>query len=109
MARGTSVEDLRARLTKKNDTHEIREPSVTESKTKIPDELVQIQAYIRWEKAGKPSYSPELQLVNFTISFCLISFYNIISFPFMFYIIDGIVSHCCYSFFGIIFPFIEGI
>ncbi|EEF34459.1 alpha-glucan water dikinase, chloroplastic [Ricinus communis] len=65
LARGTSVEDLRTRLTNRNDRHEIKEPPVAETKTKIPDDLVQIQSYIRWEKAGKPSYSPEQQLREF--------------------------------------------
>ncbi|MED6193595.1 hypothetical protein PIB30_021071 [Stylosanthes scabra] len=71
VASGTSVQDLRARLTKKTDSTEVKEPSVSETKpsgseTKtIPDELVQIQAYIRWEKAGKPNYSPEQQLLEF--------------------------------------------
>ncbi|KAK1373707.1 hypothetical protein POM88_029900 [Heracleum sosnowskyi] len=31
----------------------------------LPDDLVQIQAYIRWEKAGKPNYSPDQQLLEF--------------------------------------------
>lgn len=81
VARGTSVQDLRARLTNKDKTStaEVKEPSeaknrpsVSETKTKhsvsetktIPDEVVQIQAFIRWEKAGKPNYSPEQQLVT---------------------------------------------
>jgi len=65
VSRGTSVQDLRAKLTKKPSTSaaEVKEPSVSETKT-IPDELVQIQAYIRWEKAGKPNYSQEQQLVT---------------------------------------------
>ncbi|KAK7386775.1 hypothetical protein VNO78_27111 [Psophocarpus tetragonolobus] len=64
VSRGTSVQDLRARLTNKNKAAEVKEPSVSETKT-IPDELVQIQAYIRWEKAGKPNYSQEQQLMEF--------------------------------------------
>lgn len=63
VARGTSVQDLHARLTKKTKAAEVKEPSVSETKT-IPDELVQIQAFIRWEKAGKPNYSREQQLVT---------------------------------------------
>lgn len=59
VARGTSVEELRAKLTKKDDNS--KGPVV--QKSKIPDDLVQIQAYIRWEKAGKPNYPPEKQLV----------------------------------------------
>ncbi|XP_034899936.1 alpha-glucan water dikinase, chloroplastic isoform X3 [Populus alba] len=65
VARGTSIEDLRAKLTNKNDRCEIKEPSVSKIKNRIPDDLVQIQAYIRWEKAGKPNYSPEQQLREF--------------------------------------------
>jgi alpha-glucan,water dikinase len=49
---------------KKNDSNDERKPSTSETK-RIPDDLVQIQAYIRWEKAGKPNYSPDQQLVNF--------------------------------------------
>ncbi|KAK1552116.1 hypothetical protein Q3G72_010601 [Acer saccharum] len=64
VARGTSIEDLRARLAKKNG-NEIKEPSVHEMKNKIPEDLVQIQSYIRWEKAGKPNYSPDEQLREF--------------------------------------------
>ncbi|WVZ24310.1 hypothetical protein V8G54_002854 [Vigna mungo] len=64
VSRGTSVQDLRARLTKNTKAAEVKEPSVSETKT-IPDELVQIQAYIRWEKAGKPNYSQEQQLIEF--------------------------------------------
>ncbi|KAH1239080.1 Alpha-glucan water dikinase, chloroplastic [Glycine max] len=64
VARGTSVQDLRAKLTKKTKAAEVKEPSVSETKT-IPDELVQIQAFIRWEKAGKPNYSQEQQLMEF--------------------------------------------
>ncbi|KAF9677885.1 hypothetical protein SADUNF_Sadunf08G0154300 [Salix dunnii] len=65
VARGTSIEDLRARLTNKNDRREIKEPSVSKIKNRIPDDLVQIQAYVRWEKAGKPNYSREQQLKEF--------------------------------------------
>ncbi|KAE9607885.1 putative alpha-glucan, water dikinase [Lupinus albus] len=64
VTRGTSVQDLRSRLTNKTNANEVKEPTVYESKT-IPDELVQIQAFIRWEKAGMPNYSPEQQLMEF--------------------------------------------
>ncbi|KAL2543232.1 Alpha-glucan water dikinase 1 [Abeliophyllum distichum] len=55
IASGTSIKDLRARLMKKNDRSENKETFVTETKStsNIPDDLVQIQAYTRWEKAGK--------------------------------------------------------
>lgn len=76
IARGASVQDLRAKLTSKNNVSESKEQLVTGSKeqlasgskSNIPDDLVQIQSYIRWEKAGKPNYSPEQQLVNFVPS-----------------------------------------
>ncbi|XVF85026.1 hypothetical protein PTKIN_Ptkin17bG0085500 [Pterospermum kingtungense] len=64
VARGASVDDIRAKLTKRNG-QENKETSIPETKNKIPDDLVQIQAYIRWEKAGKPNYSPEQQLREF--------------------------------------------
>ncbi|PON44874.1 Pyruvate, phosphate dikinase [Parasponia andersonii] len=64
VARGTSIQELRARLTKKSDVSDVKEPSLPESKG-IPDDLVQVQAYIRWEKAGKPNYSQEEQLREF--------------------------------------------
>lgn len=62
LARGTSIQDLHARLTDKTNATEVKGPSISETKI-IPDELVQVQAYIRWEKAGKPNYSPDQQLV----------------------------------------------
>lgn len=64
IAKGASIEDLRTRLTKKSDKSEIKEPPRSDPKSKIPDELVQIQAYIRWEKAGKPNYTQDQQLVS---------------------------------------------
>lgn len=77
IARGTSIEELRARLTRKDDAGEkSKEPSPSEIKNKIPDDLVQIQAYIRWEKAGKPNYSPEQQLVHLLI-FCFYTNYKL--------------------------------
>lgn len=52
---------------KKNDRSEDEEIYITETQSNIniPDDLVQIQAYVRWEKAGKPNYSPEQQQVYF--------------------------------------------
>lgn len=58
------MDDIRTKLTKRNG-QENKETSIPETKNKIPDDLVQIQAFIRWEKAGKPNYSPEQQLVIF--------------------------------------------
>ncbi|KAL0364189.1 UNVERIFIED_CONTAM: Alpha-glucan water dikinase, chloroplastic [Sesamum angustifolium] len=65
IARGTSIKDLRTKLTSKPDASERMEHRVSETKSKIPDDLVQIQAYVRWEKAGKPNYSREQQLKEF--------------------------------------------
>ncbi|KAL0927957.1 hypothetical protein M5K25_002185 [Dendrobium thyrsiflorum] len=59
--RGISVEELRATLSKRPET--VKEKVTSE--VGIPNDLVQVQAYIRWEKAGKPSYSPERQLLEF--------------------------------------------
>ncbi|KAL6007085.1 hypothetical protein ACLOJK_032581 [Asimina triloba] len=61
VACGTTIEELRARLAEKNDNSKT---SVV-SESKIPDDLIQTQSYIRWEKAGKPNYSPEEQLMEF--------------------------------------------
>ncbi|PIN21110.1 Alpha-glucan, water dikinase [Handroanthus impetiginosus] len=65
IARGTSIEDLWKKITSKNDTNENKEELVSGTKSDIPEDLVQIQAYIRWERAGKPNYSPEQQLKEF--------------------------------------------
>ncbi|XP_058088674.1 alpha-glucan water dikinase, chloroplastic [Magnolia sinica] len=62
VARGTSIEQLRAKVMRKDDNS--KKPIVPES-NKIPDDLVQVQSYIRWEKAGKPNYSPDQQLMEF--------------------------------------------
>ncbi|KAG4170394.1 hypothetical protein ERO13_A12G144400v2 [Gossypium hirsutum] len=64
IARGTSVDDIRTKLTKKGG-QEFKDSAILEKKNAIPDDLVQIQSYIRWEKAGKPNYSPEQQLREF--------------------------------------------
>lgn len=67
--RGTSIEEIRARLTKGSHQGEAKEqPVATSSGSKIPDELVQIQAYIRWEKAGKPNYSPDEEIREFEVA-----------------------------------------
>ncbi|KAK9119771.1 hypothetical protein Scep_017864 [Stephania cephalantha] len=71
ISRGITIDKLRERFAKSDEQSKTREArsktheaSVPEKKSKIPDDLVQIQAYIRWEKAGKPNYSPEQQLVK---------------------------------------------
>lgn len=60
------MNQLRAKLTKKPEKDEVftKESKVTLSE--IPKDLVPVQAYIRWEKAGKPNYSPEKQAVVFS-------------------------------------------
>lgn len=62
VARGTSIQDLRLKLANKNERKE--EEASPPERNKIPNDLVQIQAYIRWEKAGKPNYSPDQQKVE---------------------------------------------
>ncbi|KAG9449919.1 hypothetical protein H6P81_009884 [Aristolochia fimbriata] len=62
VARGASIQEIRIRLTKGDGKPQERAPTV---EITIPDELVQIQAYIRWEKAGKPNYSPDQQQREF--------------------------------------------
>lgn len=65
---GVSLQKLRAKLTKAPEVPESGEGDSSVSQTaiaKIPEDLVQVQAYIRWEKAGKPNYPVEKQLVEF--------------------------------------------
>ncbi|KAA3462646.1 alpha-glucan water dikinase, chloroplastic-like isoform X2 [Gossypium australe] len=64
IARGTSMDDIRTKLTKKGG-QEFKDSAIPEKTNTIPDDLVQIQSYIRWEKAGKPNYSPGQQLREF--------------------------------------------
>lgn len=66
VARGASIEDLRAKLngTSENKEQYVSEPKSSTSQSSIPDDLVQIQAYIRWERAGKQNYSAEQKLVR---------------------------------------------
>ncbi|CAN6195188.1 unnamed protein product [Urochloa humidicola] len=63
--RGISLEKLRAKLTKAPESGESDSPASQITVDKILEDLVQVQAYIRWEKAGKPNYPPEKQLVEF--------------------------------------------
>ncbi|KAJ6799293.1 alpha-glucan water dikinase, chloroplastic isoform X2 [Iris pallida] len=66
ISRGTSIEELRAKLTKNPDdakVNDTKKPLLSTSD--IPEDLVQVQSYIRWERAGKPQYSPEKQLMEF--------------------------------------------
>lgn len=65
VARGASIQEIRARLTKGGDESKATEQTPSKPASKIPDDLVQIQAYIRWEKAGKPNYPADKQLKEF--------------------------------------------
>nr|AIR93787.1 glucan water dikinase [Kalanchoe fedtschenkoi] len=65
VARGVSIQDLRFKLTKKNGEQKPEESNPFRSSINIPDDLVQTQAYIRWEKAGKPDYSADQELKEF--------------------------------------------
>lgn len=69
ISRGMPVEELRSKLTEKPEvksgSREEKTHRVQSHKGGISDDLVQIQAFIRWEKAGKPNYPPEKQLVMF--------------------------------------------
>ncbi|KAK1279421.1 hypothetical protein QJS04_geneDACA002774 [Acorus gramineus] len=65
IARGTSLEELQTKLTEYTDESNNNAKEVLIPGCKIPDDLVQIQAYIRWEKAGKPNYPPDKQLMEF--------------------------------------------
>ncbi|KAL0372365.1 UNVERIFIED_CONTAM: Alpha-glucan water dikinase, chloroplastic [Sesamum calycinum] len=45
IARGTSIQDLQTKLTSKDDTKDSKKQLVSGSKSKIPDDLVQVQAH----------------------------------------------------------------
>lgn len=71
MGRGTSIKELRVKLTKKPDAEEDSMKRSPSTEGEIPNDLVQVQAYIRWEKAGKPNYSPEEQIVMLYTTYTL--------------------------------------
>lgn len=50
-------------MTKSPESSESDSPASQGDVDEVPEDLVQVQAYIRWEKAGKPNYPPEKQLV----------------------------------------------
>ncbi|KAK8714874.1 hypothetical protein V6N13_042219 [Hibiscus sabdariffa] len=64
IAGGASVDHIRSKLTKKGGL-EFKDTANNEKTNKIPDDLVQIQSYLRWERAGKPNFSTEQQLREF--------------------------------------------
>uniref|UniRef100_A0A0C9S6E6 TSA: Wollemia nobilis Ref_Wollemi_Transcript_11183_4962 transcribed RNA sequence n=2 Tax=Wollemia nobilis TaxID=56998 RepID=A0A0C9S6E6_9CONI len=59
VVKGVSINEIRAKL---QGGASVSESSLSQQ---IPDDLVQIQSYIRWERAGKPNYSKEKQLQEF--------------------------------------------
>ncbi|KAH7423050.1 hypothetical protein KP509_12G037200 [Ceratopteris richardii] len=59
LAKGTSIESLRAKLLKSDSAMD------SGSVMDIPEELIQVQSYVRWEKAGKPNFTAEQQLKEF--------------------------------------------
>ncbi|XP_031501423.1 alpha-glucan water dikinase, chloroplastic [Nymphaea colorata] len=61
VAKGVTIDDLRNKLIRNDSTSK----DTLVPKSAIPDDLIQIQAYIRWEKAGKPHYSKDKQLMEF--------------------------------------------
>ncbi|KAL2903324.1 Alpha-glucan water dikinase chloroplastic [Bienertia sinuspersici] len=71
VAKGASIQEIQARLRKGDNLSEVKEQAplkaetFSKSESKIPEDLVQIQAYIRWERAGKPNYSPDEQSKEF--------------------------------------------
>ncbi|KAG1366256.1 putative Alpha-glucan water dikinase, chloroplastic [Cocos nucifera] len=71
ISRGTSVKELWAKLTNKPDAEEDSMKRSPSTEGEIPTDLVQVQAYIRWEKAGKPNYPPEKQLVMLYTTYSL--------------------------------------
>ncbi|KAI5078481.1 hypothetical protein GOP47_0006152 [Adiantum capillus-veneris] len=60
VAKGTSIDSLRLRLLKSEGDASDSAPS-----SDIPEELIQVQSYVRWEKAGKPTLTAEQQLKEF--------------------------------------------
>ncbi|XP_020251557.1 alpha-glucan water dikinase, chloroplastic-like [Asparagus officinalis] len=66
ISRGTSIEELRMKLTRASSNAKKDVTGNTTTVTsEVPDDLVQVQAYVRWERAGKPNYSPEKQMMEF--------------------------------------------
>ncbi|XP_043699404.1 alpha-glucan water dikinase, chloroplastic-like isoform X2 [Telopea speciosissima] len=57
--------EQQAKLTKSDDNSKAEEFYVLENMSMIPDDLVQVQAYIRWKRVGRPNYSPDQQLKEF--------------------------------------------
>ena len=62
MANGISLDALKARLLKTEGSVKDTLDAST-SGSEIPDDLIQVQSFVRWEKAGKPNYTAEEQLV----------------------------------------------
>lgn len=57
--------NFRVQLTKdKMSSNVLASPNVS-----VPEDLVQIQAYLRWERNGKQAYSPEQEKASVLIFF----------------------------------------
>ena len=63
MANGISLDALKARLLKTEGSVKDTLDDASTSGSEIPDDLIQVQSFVRWEKAGKPNYTAEEQLV----------------------------------------------
>lgn len=42
----------------------VRLPRKSEHAQQVPEDLVQVQAYLRWERMGKQMYTPEQEKVS---------------------------------------------
>lgn len=65
VAKGVSLETLQARLLQSGDAAMDGTEDSSSSNLEIPDDLIQVQSYVRWEKAGKPNFTAEEQLKEF--------------------------------------------
>eukprot|EP00250_Pteridium_aquilinum_P019663 c24519_g4_i1 orf=33-4475(-) len=65
VAKGVSIDALRAKLLKNEKGATDGTASASSSDVEIPDDLIQVQSYVRWERAGKPNFTAEQQLKEF--------------------------------------------
>jgi alpha-glucan,water dikinase len=74
VANGTSLDALKARLLKgegSGSSNGTAADDASVSSPELPDELIQVQSFVRWEKAGKPNYTAEEQLVILLTGFVI--------------------------------------
>ena len=72
VANGTSLDALKARLFKgEGGSNGTAAADASTSSPEIPDDLIQVQSFVRWEKAGKPNYTAEEQLVILLTKFVI--------------------------------------